>query len=101
MCVCVSIYFYPCSSSPCMFPNLLHKVLLMPAFLEVDTVGALFPHSPPPAPGSGPQLRVPSGTVAAKVGLGLPGEQSAATDSQHHSPGAYSVPGHRGTYPGL
>lgn len=59
--------FIPAAPLPVsMFPNLLHKVLLMPGFLEVDTVRGLLLHSPPPAPGSGPQFRAPSGTVAAK-----------------------------------
>lgn len=98
-------HFHSCSSSLYgMFSNLLDKVLLMLGFLEVDTVRALFPHSPPPAPGSGRQLRAPSGTVAAKVDLGLQGEQSQSRDSGHHGPGAYlvwetrPVTSHKGTH---
>lgn len=74
-----------------MFSNSLYKVLLMTGLLEVDTVRALFPFSPPPAPGSGPQFRELNGPLAAKVALGLTGESWHATDSKHQKR-AFTLP---------
>lgn len=68
-----------------MFSNSLYKVLLMTGLLEVDTVRALFPFAPPPAPGSGPQFRELNGPLAAKVALGLTGESWHATDCKHQN----------------
>lgn len=64
----------PVGSSWSMFSNLLYKVLFMTGLLKVNTVRALFPFSPPPATGSGPQLRGLNSPPAAKVALGLTGE---------------------------
>lgn len=59
------------------FPSSLHKTLLRPWVPRSGHSERPVPCSPPPAlGGSGPQLRAPNATEAAKEGLGVPGEQS-------------------------
>lgn len=103
LCVCVCVHAAPhpqCGPSPhtpaaplpvSLFPNLLHKVLLMTGFLEVDTVRALFPHYPPPARAlglsSGRQTAwwLPKWAWASQVSRATPGTASASAEAHAQS----------------